>query len=162
MNTPPDFLSLLTPDISVKITHILFILKQGCVYMGKTNPNAIIKDINIVIDCPDASVLAEFYSKLLGWEIIIPHNNGWAAVSSPEGRIIAFQDTENYERPVWPNEKGIQGQMLHLDFVVDNLTEGVNHALNCGAKLHQKQFYSTSQTMLDPAGHTFCIDTSEE
>jgi hypothetical protein len=141
---------------------LLIMQNKGSALMDKNNPHAIIKGINIVMDCPNAGILADFYSKLLGFKITVPYNNGWAAVSSPDGKIIAFQDIENYEPPVWPDEKGRQGQMLHLDFVVDNLDEGVKHALSCGASLHSNQFYSTSRTMLDPAGHTFCIDTLEE
>ena len=46
-----------------------------------------------------------------------------------------FQEIENYQRPVWPEEKGTQQQMMHLDFYVDDLEESVKHALNCGAVL---------------------------
>lgn len=120
-----------------------------------------IKTINIVIDCPDAGVLASFYSKLLGWEWTHPSANGWAAITSPTGTVIAFQEIEEYEAPVWPYEKGKQGQMLHLDIMVENLEEGVKFAIECGAKLADQQFFKSSRTMIDPAGHTFCIDTEE-
>ncbi|MGE9938122.1 VOC family protein [Butyricimonas virosa] len=33
-------------------------------------------EFNIVIDCNNAGVLAEFYSKLLGWEWTRPRANG--------------------------------------------------------------------------------------
>lgn len=71
--------------------------------------------INTVIDCGDAQIMAEFYSRLLGWELTLPAANGWAAVTSPEGAVFAFQEIEGYEPPVWPWEKGKQGQMIHLD-----------------------------------------------
>lgn len=32
----------------------------------------VINKINTVIDCGDAGIMAEFYSKLLGWEITLP------------------------------------------------------------------------------------------
>ena len=35
--------------------------------------------INTVIDCGDAQIMAEFYSRLLGWELTLPAANGWAA-----------------------------------------------------------------------------------
>ena len=92
-----------------------------------------INRINTVIDCGDAQIMAEFYSRLLGWELPLPAANGWAAVTSPEGAVFAFQEIEGYEPPVWPWEKGKQGQMIHLDFWVDNLEEGVEFALACGA-----------------------------
>ena len=41
-------------------------------------PSVIIHgEFNIVIDCNNAGVLAEFYSKLLGWEWTRPRANGW-------------------------------------------------------------------------------------
>lgn len=117
--------------------------------------------INIVIDCADAGVMADFYSKLLGWEWTHPQANGWAAITSPTGSIIAFQEVVGYEPPVWPWEPGKQGQMLHLDLRINNLNEGVQFAIECGATEASQQFFSTSRTMLDPAGHPFCIDAEE-
>ncbi len=122
---------------------------------------ALIKKINIVIDCADAGVMAEFYSKILNWECTHPHANGWAAITSPTGMVIVFQEIENYTPPVWPWQEGKQGQMLHLDFYVENLEEAVQYAIQCGAKLASEQYYKTSRTMIDPAGHPFCLDTDE-
>lgn len=120
-----------------------------------------IKKVNIVIDCADAGVMSKFYSKILKWECTHPHANGWAAITSPFGMVIAFQEVENYTPPVWPWQEGKQGQMLHLDFYVDNLEEAVQFAVECGAKLANEQYYKTSRTMIDPAGHPFCLDTDE-
>lgn len=121
-----------------------------------------INKINLVIDCADAGILAGFYSRLLRWEWTHPHVGGWAAITSPTGTVIAFQEIAGYEPPVWPYESGKQGQMLHLDLWVDDLEEGVRFAAECGARLADQQFYTTSRTMLDPAGHPFCIDTEGE
>jgi len=120
-----------------------------------------INKINIVIDCENAGILAEFYSKLLSWEWTHPRTNGWAAITSPTGMVIAFQETEAYTPPVWPWEPGRQGQMLHLDFYVDNLEEAVTYAIQLGAKQAPEQYFRTSRTMIDPAGHPFCLDTDE-
>lgn len=120
-----------------------------------------IKKVNIVIDCADAGVMSKFYSKILKWECTHPHANGWAAITSPFGMVIAFQEVENYTPPVWPWQEGKQGQMLHLDFYVDNLEEAVQFAMQCGAKLANEQYYKTSRTMIDPEGHPFCLDTDE-
>lgn len=113
--------------------------------------------INLVIDCANAGIMSDFYNKLLGWEVTHPRSNGWAVITSPNGSAIAFQEVEDYEPPVWPWEKGRQGQMLHLDLMVDNLEEGVAYAIECGAQETCEQYYTTSRTMLDPAGHPFCI-----
>jgi len=118
-----------------------------------------LKHINLVVDCADAGILAAFYSKLLGWEWTHPQANGWAAITSPTGTVIAFQEVEEYEPPVWPWEKGKQGQMLHLDLWVDDLEEAVQFAIACGATQAEVQFFKSSRTMIDPAGHPFCIDT---
>jgi len=123
--------------------------------------NLKINKINIVIDCENAGVLAAFYSKLLGWGWTHPRTNGWAAITSPTGMVIAFQEIEEYVPPVWPSESGKQGQMLHLDFYVDNLEEAVEYAIKLGAKQAKEQYFRTSCTMLDPAGHPFCLDTDE-
>jgi len=116
---------------------------------------------NLVIDCADAGILAGFYSKLLGWEWTHPQANGWAAITSPTGTVIAFQEVEDYTPPTWPWQPGKQGQMLHLDFYVENLEEAVEYALEIGAKLADEQYFRTSRTMIDPAGHPFCLDTDE-
>lgn len=120
-----------------------------------------INKINIVIDCSNAGTLAEFYSKLLGWEWTHPRANGWAAITAPTGMVFAFQEDENYQPPVWPTQSGKQGQMVHLDFYVDNLEEAVQYAIELGAKPAEEQFFRTSRTMIDPEGHTFCLDTDE-
>ncbi len=121
-----------------------------------------IQKINIVVDCADAASLAAFYSKLLGWEWTHPYANGWAAITSPTGSVMAFQEIEGYTPPVWPWEKGEQGQMFHLDFYVENLEEAVKYAVECGAEEAKVQYYRTSRTMIDPAGHPFCLDTDEQ
>lgn len=121
-----------------------------------------VNKINLVIDCPDPGQLAGFYSRLLEWEWTHPHTAGWAAITSPDGTVIAFQEVENYEPPAWPWKPGSQSQMLHLDIWVDDLDTGVRHALDCGAVLAEQQFYTTSRTLFDLAGHPFCIDTDGE
>ena len=36
-----------------------------------SNVKSLVYKMNIVVDCKDAGVLAEFYSKLLGWELTL-------------------------------------------------------------------------------------------
>ena len=118
-----------------------------------------LKRVNVVLDCTNARDLAEFYIRLLGWEVNRPFQDGWMAIASPGGQIIGFQEVDGYEPPVWPWRPGAQAQMLHLDYVVEDLQEGVDHALRCGARRADKQYYKFSVTLIDPAGHPFCIDT---
>ena len=120
-----------------------------------------IKISGIVLDCPDAESLANFYQRLLGWKMT--HcGNGWAGLTAPDGVVLAFQSIENYTPPVWPWEENQQGQMLHLDFLVNDLEQAVDFAVSCGARLADAQYFTTSQTLLDPAGHPFCLDTRED
>lgn len=51
--------------------------------------------------------------------------------------------------------------MLHMDFYVDDLQAALQHALACGATLADEQYFTTSRTLFDPAGHPFCLDTDE-
>jgi hypothetical protein len=114
----------------------------------------------IVLDCPNAEGLANFYQRLLGWEKT-HSGDEWAGITSPEGLVLAFQTVEEYEPPVWPWLKSSQEQMMHFDLKVINLNDAVEFAVSCGANIANTQFYNTSRTMIDPAGHTFCLDTNE-
>ena len=64
-----------------------------------SNVKSLVYKMNIVVDCKDAGVLAEFYSKLLGWELTHQRANGWAAITSPSGMVMAFQEIEEYQPP---------------------------------------------------------------
>ena len=69
---------------------------------------------------------------------------------------MVFQEIENYQKPIWPEEKGKQQQMMHLDFYSDNVEESVKNALDYGATL--AEFQSGDWFVLkDPEGHPFCI-----
>ena len=78
----------------------------------------------------------------------------WKKDGFPE---LIFQQIENYVRPVWPDAKDKQSQMMYLDFHVENMEEGVRHALACGAALSPVQTEDGWRVLLDPAGHPFCI-----
>ena len=119
--------------------------------------------INTVMDCAvgQADTLAVFYAELLGWDYTHPAAGGWAAVTAPDGTVYAFQEVEEYAPPVWPWQPGAPGPMLHLDFWVagQQLDAMVAFAQSLGATLAPVQYFKSSRTMLDPAGHPFCIDT---
>ncbi len=118
-----------------------------------------IKEIaGFAYDCRNADGLSNFYVKLLGWEKVLS-GDGWAGLRSPYGWILAFQEVEEYVPPVWPWERGEQQQMAHIDFLVDNLDEAVTHAIKCGAKKCDIQYFDTSTVMFDPEGHPFCLST---
>lgn len=118
----------------------------------------------VVLDCSDADELSAFYEKLLGWtrlqgeEFTTVANVGLSGFPT----WITFQQVDGYMPPVWPAAPGRQQQMAHLDFHVEDVEEGVAHALSCGATLSQIQTDDAWRVMLDPAGHPFCILPKQE
>ncbi len=112
----------------------------------------------IVLDSNNADALADFYAALLGWEKL-RYDAEWVIVKSNagEGLPLVFQQVDGYRRPVWPWAEGKQQQMQHLDFYVDDVAAGVEHALSCGATLCEVQLEKHWKVLLDPAGHPFCV-----
>lgn len=119
-----------------------------------------------VLDAAHPVALAEFYHRLLGWEIVAsegpragyPPQDGWAKVRSPGGDAkIEFQWEEHYVPPTWPSVPGEQLMMIHLDIEVDDLETGVAFALEQGARLAKHQPQEGVRVMLDPEGHPFCL-----
>lgn len=111
----------------------------------------------IVLDCPDAHALADFYRQLLGWEVkrSEPH---WVLIGSPKGGTrLSFQSEPDYRPPVWPERPGDQQKQLHLDIYVDDLDEAGAHAVALGATLADFQPQESVRVYLDPAGHPFCL-----
>jgi catechol 2,3-dioxygenase-like lactoylglutathione lyase family enzyme len=112
----------------------------------------------VVLDAPDASALAHFYRRLLGWTIY-KDTPGWATLAPSEsaGYNLAFQTEPNYVRPVWPSESGQPIMMLHLDLEVDDLDDATRYAVEAGAVVAEHQPQPDVRVMLDPAGHPFCL-----
>lgn len=125
------------------------------------DPKCKIKLYAVTIDCPDPDALAAFYAVLLGW--VVPYSDEEYACIAPPGTAqgqypgITFQKNEDYLPPVWPESPGAQQQMEHLDFIVNDLEQAVQHAIHCGATLAKTQFSESWKVMLDPAGHPFCL-----
>jgi len=111
----------------------------------------------VVLDCADANALADFYSRLLGWDVTV-REPGWALMRSPDGGTgLSFQSEPWYQPPVWPEERGEPEKMLHLDVQVDDLEAAVAHASLAGARLANVQPQENVRVLLDPAGHPFCL-----
>ena len=107
----------------------------------------------VVLDCLDAQALADFYRRLLSWDVKVSEP-GWVLLGPPNGGTgMSFQSETWYQRPVWPEQPGEPHKMLHLDIQVDNMQTAVAHALALGASDaygQQPRFGSTSSTT--PAG----------
>lgn len=111
----------------------------------------------VVLEAPDARSLAEFYSALLGWEIV-KQEERHAIIGPPDGiAYIAFQTAPGYVRPVWPAVDGGQRITMHLDFEVVDLPAAVAHALELGAAEAEHQPQDNVRVLIDPAGHPFCL-----
>lgn len=115
------------------------------------------KIFSIVIDSNNSEELSDFYSKMLGWEKINDDEEYIAVISPNNYPILLFQEDENYIKPAYPSSKNKQHQMIHLDFSVEDIDKGVEHAISCGAKLSEQQFSNEWKVLIDPAGHPFCI-----
>lgn len=113
----------------------------------------------VVLDSGDADGLSAFYEKLLGWTRLQGEEFTVLANMEQGGfpTWITFQQVDDYTPPVWPATPGEQQQMAHLDFHVENVEEGVQYALSCGATLSEIQLEDGWRVMLDPAGHPFCM-----
>lgn len=112
----------------------------------------------VVLDAPDASSLAAFYARLLGWRVF--SDDGEFATVAPSqhaGHYLAVQREDLYVRPVWPAEPGKPQMSLHLDLAVDDLEAAEAHAVAVGAVTADHQPQDDVRVMLDPAGHPFCL-----
>lgn len=111
---------------------------------------------NVMVDCADAAGLRRFYGELLGWEQCELY--GCPAVRSAGGVVFLFAQEPDYVPPVWPEEPGQQQKQMHFDFQVESVPEAVRRAEALGAVKAKAQFGGEDfTTMLDPAGHPFCL-----
>ncbi|MGB2694675.1 MAG: VOC family protein [Dehalococcoidia bacterium] len=109
------------------------------------------------MDCADAEAMANFYGRLLGWEVTY-RDHDYVAMRAPSGGTgLSFQEETWYQPPVWPERPGEQTKMIHLDIKVDDLDAALAHALAAGARLAEYQPRSDLRILLDPAGHPFCL-----
>ena len=111
----------------------------------------------VVLDAPDANDLAEFYRRLLGWDVL-EDKPGWVRLSAPGGGAgLSFQTEHAYARPVWPARPGDPQKSVHLDIQVDDLEAAGAHAEKAGAVAADYQPQQDVRVYLDPAGHPFCL-----
>ena len=120
----------------------------------------VIPDISINIDCQKQQILREFYAQLTGWD----SEFHWAVLIADNRMIVCFQGCDNdatmdeYIPPVWPDESGKQQKQMHFNFQVDDLSFAVEEAIRLGAEKAAEQYGGEHfVTILDPAGHLFCL-----
>ncbi|MFD3736868.1 VOC family protein [Streptomyces sp. NPDC058629] len=109
----------------------------------------------IVIDCGDPVRLAEFYSKVTGWEII-HSGEDYASLAGGEHPGLAFVRIEGHRPAGRPDD----GKHAHLDFTVTDLEEAAGRILALGASRPAFQPGKDQWVVLtDPEGHPFCLTT---
>jgi predicted enzyme related to lactoylglutathione lyase len=108
----------------------------------------------VSIDCADAGELAEFYHRVLGWEIT--YNEGDYAMIADGPVSVGFGRLDGYAPPAWPGPGG--AKQFHLDFYVDDLDKAEAACLEAGAaKPDHQPGGERWRVLTDPAGHPFCI-----
>lgn len=121
----------------------------------------------VVLDCPDARALGDFYAAVLGWEVEEGSDDDWVTLVPPGGGVsperpggmpsLAFQRIADFVAPTWPG--GAHPQQFHLDLQVADLEQGERQVLAAGARRHDVQPSQEGGFVvyLDPAGHPFCL-----
>ncbi|MGH3436808.1 MAG: VOC family protein [Sciscionella sp.] len=105
---------------------------------------------HVVIDCPEPSTLARFYSRLLGLPVTY-EDDDWVVIASDDTTSgIAFQLAVDHRAPEWPDPD--RPQQFHLDIMVDDLDTAHDRVVTLGARpLGGEHVYA------DPSGHPFCL-----
>lgn len=125
---------------------------------------AIAKYSLTALDCPDPVELANFYSQITGFEVVVAHRDKvglpqWVELVDVDQTRIAFQKIDNYLKPTWP--EGPVPQQAHLDFDVSDLDVAEQLILKIGAVKSSIQPSSNPddnfRVYFDPAGHPFCL-----
>ena len=125
--------------------------------MATQQPRRSIRLGGVNMDCADAQAMADFYGRLLGWEVAY-RDHDFISMRDPGGGAgLSFQEEAWYQPPVWPEQPGEQTKMVHLDMQVDDLGAAVAHALAAGARLAEHQPRTDLRIVLDPAGHPICL-----
>ncbi|MGE5135821.1 MAG: VOC family protein [Gemmatimonadota bacterium] len=127
----------------------------------------------VVLDCPGARELAEFYRELLGLRYRPgdeppaagqpdPRGRDYLALRDRHGRpCLAVQQVPGFTGVTWPG--GPHPQQLHLDLTVTSAADlDAQHerALSLGARLLADRSADPQEALrvyADPAGHPFCI-----
>jgi hypothetical protein len=116
----------------------------------------------LVLECPDPSTLARFWSRVLGVPVTRA-DSSWASLAESGLGQMSFQRVADYRPPSWPGRHG--EQQMHLDVLVEDLPAATAQVIGWGATAltdvldpGPKQW----RIFADPAGHPFCLVTVPE
>ena len=110
----------------------------------------------VTLDAPNAAVLGEFYSSVLGWPIVYTDEN-YAMLTGPS-HALGIGTIPDYQRPSWPDDGHKQ---FHLDLTADDIHAAADRCVELGATRAEPQPGETWVVLLDPAGHPFCLSDAK-
>lgn len=106
---------------------------------------------HVVIDCPQPTALAAFYSELLGLPVTYTSKDWVVIAANDSASGYAFQISVDHQQPRWPDAE--HPQQVHLDVMVDDVADAVPLVLALGAR----ELSAAGHIYADPAGHPFCL-----
>lgn len=107
---------------------------------------------HVIVDCPDPTALAEFYSELVGLPVTYRSDDFVVIAVNDRTSGIAFQLASDHQPPAWPDPT--RPQQFHLDVMVDDLDTADAQVVQLGATRLPSE---TGRIYADPAGHPFCL-----
>jgi predicted enzyme related to lactoylglutathione lyase len=110
---------------------------------------------SVILECPDPAGLADFYSRLTGWETK-DSDPDWVTLADGGGVRLAFQRAPGHQAPAWPDPAS--PMQFHLDFEVPDLDAAEQEVLRLGAtKFEHQPNPGNFRVFADPVGHPFCL-----
>ncbi len=109
--------------------------------------------MGVMLDCPDAKALSNFYAELLGKPVTY-EGDGMAMIGNEGERPLLFQQVAQYAPPQWRNPA--RPQQIHLDVLVDDVEPAEKGALALGATRLPGEG-DNWRVYADPAGKPFCL-----
>ena len=112
----------------------------------------------VVLDCPNAEVMADFYAELTGLVRRPNSPSDWITLQGPDGQPrLCLQAVIGYRPPRWPDPAF--PQQIHLDVDVNDINLAEPRVLAMGATLLQGGGGRNAgfRVYADPAGHPFCL-----
>lgn len=110
----------------------------------------------VSLDCPDPAVLAEFYTRLLGWEVVFSSDDFTYLAGKDFPVRLSLQRVPDQKPPSWPSPD----KQFHLDLSVDSLDDAEKAILEAGGSRPEFQPGGDKwRVFQDPAGHPFCVTT---
>lgn len=111
---------------------------------------------SVVLDCPDPTALAAFYTAVLGGDVE-EADEDWVVLRATDGLKLSFQRAPELVAPQWPDPE--RPQQFHIDVAVEDLDAAQEAVLALGAKLLEGDDGGKRnwRVFADPANHPFCL-----